>query len=266
MTVFEHMYDAWRKRSTENKRMASMAALAFHKDVKEALATKPSNLGEYLPMDFEHGTKLKLFIQSTCDFIAKRLIPELPLLRRKLVPVVSPSAGEDTPAAILEMADENKSQTQPLRMCCLNPGRLGFSDQDGSVLWWRLWEVAAYGAEHSIHIFVCPGPRWPHGITLPQGFPYCIVGQPMTTYESVVLLISVDFFDSFEILEDISSSSRRIWFKVKPRSGGRGLRACGFFAPPGGDVSFFRELVKEGETLGTFVAFGDANIHPRDLG
>ena len=118
--------------------------------------------------------------------------------------------------------------------------------------------------EHGIQAFVVPGPRFLHGLSLPQGFPYIFVGPSTSDWNSVGLLVAVDYLDCFKILEDCSSSPRRIWFRVKTKDA-QGVTVCGFYAPPGGDCSFFKELLSEAAAFDLVVLIGDTNIHPRYL-
>ena len=261
---FDILYKHWLAREIRSKRVARIAALAFHKDMQVALRARPTNLEQILPQDFEFRVEILRLWEDSIEFVTNKLLRVLPKRHDQHTVVVSPWAGGSHASEVTNRYSGSSGSVYNLRICCLNPGRLGFSDQSGAVLWWRLWEIAAYGIENSVQIFVCPGPRLPEGVNLPQGFPYCIVGDAMASYDSVLLLVSVDFTAAFEILEDLSSSPRRIWCKVRSLSLGS-LAFCGFYGPPMGDHSFFRDMVAEGQQVGTYVAIGDANIHPQDL-
>ena len=154
---FKKLQEEWKRRSSLTQRLKDIADIAFRKDAREILRSRPNRVAELLPSDFEDAQKISDLIEETSKFISGTLLPQLQPPRCLQTAVVSPLAGGDIMEAVDGSFHEPPS-TFDLSMCCLNSGSLGFSGlSNESILWWRLWDMAAYGSEHGIQIFICPG-------------------------------------------------------------------------------------------------------------
>ena len=149
----------------------------------------------------------------------------------------------------------------------MNPGKTGFSNLHSTdILWWRWWEVGLACQELGLQLVALPGPRIPPGTKLPDGFPYTFLGSFSSSWSTVAVLLAPEIAQAVELCSDVGNE-RRMWFTCRPVGGGPSWLLAAIYAPPGGDVPFWVQLLDEWVYLrrllnihATFI-FGDLNIH-----
>ena len=169
------LLDGWIDRHVPDRRLLLAFRKASHADVTESLLTKPTGVRNMIPADFPHREQLVSPVDNTQKVLQTGILQYLSHHHMSNVPVVSPLAGGSADPG----CPPSPSQGDPdcrVRIRTLNPGALGFSDMEGRMLWWRLWDVAAFGQQQNYHVMIIPGPRFPVGVSLPHGFAYVFLG------------------------------------------------------------------------------------------
>ena len=236
--------------------------------------------------DEAEGTPLELLFTvglETRDYLRSVVLPTLRsrvlggsrrYVRDGILAVTSPLAGA-IPAQLhssMERVPESVQRGSNLvNFGVLNPGRNGFSNPaNDQVMWWRLWEIGLTAAELNLHVLIVPSPRLPFGVRLPYDFPFCFFGRRTTAWDSVGIFIQTEVCFNFELLE-CAENDRILWLLIHGEgNAAKGLLIC-VYAPPGGDVSFWMDLLREREVVKkasgaayTIIA-GDLNLHLQHL-
>ena len=117
------------------------------------------------------------------------------------------------------------------------------------------------GCSRESPIIIVPGVRFPVGASLPASFPYLYIGPVGKSWDCVGLLVLREMCNIVTVLDEVSTSDRRIWFQICDTSESS-LTACGIYAPTGGDLLFYKDLVEEGIQFQHLLVIGDCNSHP----
>ena len=220
---------------------------------------------------------MNLLIKDTLEFMVRSLIPVLSYLAghkqaerpaASSILVSSPLAGGVPADHVKAIAkDTSAARSHNIAIGCFNPGRCGFCAlHSNHLLWWRLWATADEARSRSLSILILPSPRIPPGTHLPEGFPFLFLGLQTSHWDSVGLFVAPEISKRIVPLEDVGSA-RRMWLSVWPHGDATPWLLCAIAAPPGGDVDFWVELLREREKLTSLrpyqhvVIAGDANIH-----
>ena len=182
--------------------------------------------------------------------------------------VSSPLAGGVPACHVAAIAEGSSSaRLDTIAIGCFNPGRCGFCGlHSNHLLWWRLWATADEARSRSLSILILPSPRIPPGTHLPEGFPYLFIGPQTLQWDSVGIFVAPEISRRIVPLEEVGSA-RRLWLSVWPDGGATPWLLCAIAAPPGGDVTFWSELLTERRMLTAqrtyqhVVIAGDANTH-----
>ena len=87
---FSDLYEQWLAREVHSKRVAKIAALAFRKDMQEAIRLRPTDLEQILPSDFMLKKELIQLWTDSSDFVVDILFRDLPTLKHQDRGIVSP--------------------------------------------------------------------------------------------------------------------------------------------------------------------------------
>ena len=131
---FQALLDEWLETDIASTRIARVATGALAKDMRTFLDSVPHTCSNEMPDDFSHSGIIKNLICNTCDFVKSILMPALP--RACKLPIVAPWSGGHVPVSFFSTSAHNGEESlKPLRVGCINPGSLGFSDlMSGSIL------------------------------------------------------------------------------------------------------------------------------------
>ena len=273
--IFQSLLSPWSTRYRGAAR--TLAANAFLKDTLSLLESQPWGLSNLWPSGFQ-SAELNLLINDTVIFLAQSIIPLVSHVAGRAtdanrpaassILVSSPLAGgvpADHVKAIAE--DSSSARLNTMAIGCFNPGRCGFcSLHSNHLLWWRLWATADEARSRGLSILILPSPRLPPGTHLPEGFPYLFIGPQTLYWDSVGIFIAPEISRRIVPLEDVGSA-RRLWLSVWPVSNATPWLLCAITAPPGGDTTFWSELLSERRMLTARRAYqhvviaGDANTH-----
>ena len=203
-------------------------------------------------------------VRDLVTFLGKHALPLIKALPSTHLPIVSPYAGGITEK------DSSKVRfrtwlTDEVQLATLNPGRTGMSALGtNALLTWRLWAIDIALSEAGVHFCVVPGARLPPGVQLPEGYHYSWFGARSTSWDTVGVLIHLDIEGACTLIDDIGNP-RLLWFRILGKDSV--LVVGAFYGPPGGDLAFWQQLVKEFLQLSArfpgarFILLGDGNIH-----
>ena len=275
-SVFEDAMESWSRVWTGT--LKQYAAAAAVKDFLALLEARPRHVRDSVEPAAGWSEQLVSTVMDTINFIKQFFLKSMFAASRGLVdksgasalaPIVSPFAGSYVPEDVEQHAkDCNTDNTiRSVGIGCFNPGRSGLTALgSNSVLWWRLWNIAYTAADLGLSFIVLPGPRFPPDVTLPHGYPYEFWGRRSLEWDSVGILVAPEFAHTFASCRQ--GSDRRMWFTIESTASAPDCWIlCAIYAPPGGDVDFWKELLSERkELLGLHprartVLVGDCNIH-----
>ena len=256
---FDLLWDSWCNAEVGAPKFHKVAAAGLVKDCRDLLGSAPLGISNLLPEGFLFRSQLRLFVDGTVKFL-KTVSDSLQHTAGVARLVVSAPWSGGCKAARVDNKDVNCASTLDLRVASLNPGNAGFSSlRGGHTIWWKLWEIAEFGLCNNIAILVVPGPRFPPGTVLPDGFPYVYVGPASGSWDSVGVLLLSEIAPQVEILDHVSGSDRRLWMRVNVHMQDP-MFLVAFYGITGDD-SFFRALLDEAQNFPYFFGIGDGNIH-----
>ena len=214
---------------------------ALAKDILALLQRAPENSNN---MAFLHGKLVKTLqplaelAASLKQFLRYRVLPDVRKYLRKAPAIHTTYAGGATkkPASCATPAADDAESY--LNIATFNPGRVGLLSLSGQqILWWRLEHIGATLLHHSIHIAALPAARIPPGTSLPDGFPFMIIGHFSDRWDSSCFMVARDIQDQVVELEYDSKSMREHWIRVPPRKDqGRGVVLASIYPALGGGL------------------------------
>ena len=275
--LFSTLLQTWRDDVAALPRRNQIAfADALVCDCQTLLAQRPQGGPDVLVNPALRG-KFWDLIRVSCSFLKREVLCHaqelLPKHRSEhsRVTIIAPFTGGVSLQSNNNCSTSHVDSFHNFSFGCLNPGNSGLSGLfSREILWWKLLDCASFCRELNIKLLVLPGPRMPAGFQLPPDYPFLYVGARNQSWNTVGVLLARDIATRVEVLENASTSDRRIWLRIPPFQSYSPLILCAFYAPPnsGDKETFFRDLINEARALkqtmsnsGAIILVGDSNTH-----
>ena len=161
-----------------------------------------------------------------------------------------------------------------LTLATVNPGRTGLTALGtGQVLWWRLELLASNLQQSNTLLAAVPGARLYPGLSLPEGFPYEVMGNVTGSWDDVCVFVSTDIGSQQVELCDFNGERRIFWLRIppSPKHESAGFSVCSVYAKHGGDVDTMTLVVQHAAAIqalypdDAIIIMGDLNFHIKDF-